>query len=199
MRELYHYTLQKGDGLWDCVSETNLSGAELKDLENVHKYDWCVKQSFEGGAPYLGAIQKKREYGFYLSRWGKIYDRYFSREMKLEECLSDSVRKRFISKQSGKNTSGNEFSSGKFYSVASSSRFAVASFTKVKDGKLDYIKTIKINGKEEKITASDFEHDTPVIGIKKTGIARNWISSSKPKNEPISSKSKTTKYWIVTN
>ena len=62
-----------------------------------------------------------------------------------------------------KKTSGNEFSSGKFYSVASSSRFVVSSFTeKNTKEKLDYIRTIKINGKQELIKVIEFEHDTEV-------------------------------------
>lgn len=165
---LYHYTLQKEDGLWDCISESIPKGAEFKDLEQVHKFEWCIKRSFENGAPYMGVLSSdKRKYGFYLSRWKRVYDRYFREEMKLENCLSDNVRERFSPEQSGKSTSGYEFSSGKFYSVASSSRFAVASFTKEKDGKLDYIESIKINGKEERISEVEFEHDTPVNGIDK--------------------------------
>ena len=162
---LYHYTLQKEDKLWDCVSETIPEDAKQKDLGKVHKFDWCVKQSFEEGAPYLGAIQNVRKYGFYLSHWKKVYDRYFSDNMKLEGYLSKSVKDRF--EKAGDETSGYEFSSGKFYSVASSSRFAVASFTKEKDGELDYIDSIKINGNEEKITAPYFEYDTRVTGIGK--------------------------------
>ena len=167
MSKLQHYTLQQNDGLWDRVSETIPEVAEVKNLDKADKFDWCVKQSFEEGAPYMGAIQKERTYGFYLSRYAKTYDRYFSKEMRLEDCLSDGLRKRFIPEQSGKSTSGNEFTSGKFYSVASSSRFAVASFTeKRENGELDYIESIKIKGKEETISISEFEHDTPITGIK---------------------------------
>lgn len=168
MREPYHYTEQKEDGLWDCVSETIPDGTESKKLEKKDIFDWCVKHSFENGAPYMGALSSdKRTYGFYLPRWGRTYDRYFSTGMKLEDDLSDSIKARFVPEQSGKNTSGNEFSSGKFYSVASSSRFAVASFTERKDGKLDYIERIKIDGNEQDVKEPKFEHDTPVEGIGK--------------------------------
>jgi len=165
---LYHYTLQKEDELWDCISESIPEGAETKDLEQVHKFDWCIKQSFENGAPYMGALKEERQYGFYLPRWGRVYDRYFSKkDMALEDCLSHRVKARFDAEESGKSTSGYEFSSGKFYSVASSSRFAVASFTKEKDGKLDYIESIRINGQERIISEPTFERDTPVAGINK--------------------------------
>lgn len=167
-KEPQHYTLKKGNELWDCVSETIPEGAEVKKLDKADIFDWCVKQSFEDGVPYMGAIQKERTYGFYLSSCKRTYDRYFSKGMRLEDCLSDDVRKRFIPEQSGKSTSGNEFSSGKFYSVASSSRLAVASFTEKKENsELDYIRTIIINGNEETVSASEFEHDTPITGIEK--------------------------------
>ncbi len=164
---LYHYTLQKEDGLWDCISESIPEGAESKDLEQVHKFDWCIKQSFENGAPYMGALKEERQYGFDLPRWGRVYDRYFSKDMALNDCLSHRVKVRFEARKSGKSTSGNELSSGKFYSVASSSRFAVASFTKEKGGKLDYIESIRINGQERIISEPTFERDTPVAGINK--------------------------------
>jgi len=151
--------------------------AEKKDV-----YDWCVKQSFEDGAPYLGAVKKERKYGFYLPRYGKIYDRYFSNDMELNEDLSGKISGRFEPKKSEKKTSGNEFTSGKFYSVASSSRFAVASFTKLKNKKLDYIETIKINGKEEGIIESEFEHDTPVDGINESSRSPQLDFSFKTQN-----------------
>ena len=136
-----------------------------KDLEMNHKFDWCVKKSFEK-SPYFGNVSyKEPKYGFYISRWKTVYDRYFSKEMKLEDNLSERVRVQYEPKKSGKSTSGNEFSSGKFYSVASSSRLAVTSFTELKEGFLDYIDEIKINGNLEKILNIEFEHDTPVKGI----------------------------------
>lgn len=165
--KLYHYTVDKEDGLWDCISESFSEGT-LQDLKGKDIFDWCVKQSFEKGAPYLGAVQKERKYGFYLSHGKRTYDRYFSKEMKLEDCLSERVRDRFEPKKTEKKTSGNEFSSGKFYSVASSSRFAVASFTKRKGGKLDYIESITIDGSNEDVVVPEFEHDTPVTGMKET-------------------------------
>ena len=164
--KLYHYTVDKEDGLWDCISESFSEGALKKDLKGKDIFDWCVKQSFEKGAPYLGAVKKERKYGFYLSRWKRTYDRYFSKDMKLEDFLSKRVRDRFEPEKTVKNTSGNEFSSGKFYSVASSSRFAVASFTKKKGGKLDSIESITTDGSNEEVVVPEFEHDTPVTGIK---------------------------------
>ena len=137
--------------------------AQYQELKDNHKFDFCVKQSFKS-SPYMGAVSVKNpEYGFYPSRQDRIYDRYFSKKMKLEELLSDDIRECYEPKKTKKTISGNEFSSGKFYSVASSSRLAVSSFTEVRNGKLDYIKSI--NGEE--IKEAKFEYDAPITGIPK--------------------------------
>lgn len=167
MSKLYHYIQEKGKDSWeDCISVFIPAGAIKKPLINKDKFDWCVKTSFERKQPYMGALSyTPRQYGFILPRCNREYDRYFSEKMKLMYRLSDRVKLRFEPEKSGKATSGKEFSSGKFYSVASSSRFAVASFTKKKNEKLDYIESIIINGIEEKISMPEFEHDTPITGI----------------------------------
>lgn len=148
------------------------SEAQYQKLEDNHIFDFCIKQSFSS-SPYMGAVSKKTEetqkkeetpeYGFYISSQNRFYDRYFSEKMKLEELLSDDIRECYEPKETKKTTSGNEFSSGKFYSVASSSRLAVSSFTEESNGKLDYIKSI--NGEE--IKESKFEYEAPIKGIPK--------------------------------
>lgn len=146
------------------VSEIPEEASE-KDLERNHKFDWCIKKTFEE-LPYFGSFSfKNPKYGFYIPKYKTVYDRYFSKEMKLEDNLSERIRVQYEPKKSGKTTSGNEFSSGKFYSVASSSRLAVTSFTQQKDDKLDYVDEILINSKTEKILEIEFEHDTPVKEI----------------------------------
>lgn len=138
---------------------------QSEELRENHKYDWCIKKAFEQ-LPYFGSFSfKNPKYGFYIPKYKTVYDRYFSKEMKLEDNLSERIRVQYEPKKSGKTTSGNEFSSGKFYSVASSSRLAVTSFTQQKDDKLDYVDEITINRKTEKILEIEFEHDTPVKGI----------------------------------
>lgn len=138
---------------------------QYQDLKDNHIFDFCVKQSFKS-SPYMGAVSEKApEYGFYRSKEKCVYDRYFSKEMKLEELLSDDIRECYEPKKTKKTTSGNEFSSGKFYSVASSSRLAVTSFSQLKNGVLNYIETININNIIEKISEIEFEHDTPINGI----------------------------------
>ena len=142
--------------------------SQYQPMEEKHKFDFCIKHSFET-SPFLGAFSlREPKYGFYIPRYKTVYDRYFSKEMKLEEILSERIRERFEPQKTKKTTSGNEFSSGKFYSVASSSRFAVSSFSKEKCGKLDYIDSIKINNQVERIIETpEFEHDTPINGIER--------------------------------
>lgn len=165
--KLHHYTSKKGNDLWDCISEDLPANAEKKSLKDKDRFDYYIKQSFETQhRPFLGKAGLnllKQEYGFYLPGSKRFYDRYFSKEMKLEELLSDDIRECYEPKRTKKTTSGNEFKSGKFYSVASSSRLAVSSFTKERDGKLDYIK--RINGEE--INEAKFEYDAPITGIPK--------------------------------
>lgn len=152
-------------GTKDYVKKQIKGKKPIKDEKPDKKaiYDWCVKeQTNNENDIFLKGENAK--YGYYIEKTKTVYDRYFSIDMKLEDKLSDKIKERFY--PNGKKTSGNEINSGKFYSVASSSRFAVASFTKQNDkGKLDYIRSIKINGKKEEIITPEFEHDTPVNGI----------------------------------
>ena len=167
LEDLCRAILTKDNKKYEFVTfDAELPGeAQYQKLENNHKFDFCVKQSFKS-SPYMGAVSVKNpEYGFYLSREDRIYDRYFSKKMKLEELLSDDIRECYEPKKTKKTTSGNEFSSGKFYSVASSSRLAVSAFTKHTNNKLDYIDSIKIENQKCKITKIKFECDSKVKGI----------------------------------
>lgn len=142
-----------------------LKNAEKKDICKKHIFDWCIKQSFIEGNPFItGRTLKGNKdcFGFYISKYNTVYNRYFSdKKIDFKSYLSKKIIERY--EPENKKTSGNEFSSGKFYSVASSSRFVVSSFTEnnTKE-KLDYIRTIKINGKQELIKFIEFEHDTEV-------------------------------------
>lgn len=161
--DLHRIILIKDNKKYEFVTfDSELSDeAQYQKLNDNHIFDFYVKQSFKF-SPYMGAVSiKNLEYGFYRSKENCVYDRYFSKEMKLEELLSDDIRECYEPKKTKKTTSGNEFSSGKFYSVASSSRFAVSSFTQERNGKLDYIKNI--NGEE--IKEAKFEYDAPIKGI----------------------------------
>lgn len=152
---LHHYMIRKKDGLWDCISETMPKNAQEVKLEEKEIFDYYIKQSFIDGAPYLsGFILNNIEdnFGFYVKRWGRNYDRYLSKNLDIKSKLSPQISNKF---------KDNELQSGKFYSVASSSRFTVSSFTEIKNGQLDYIKSI--NGEE--IIKAYFEYDAHIEGI----------------------------------
>lgn len=167
-KALHHYIIKKENNLWDCISEDLPANAEKKSLESKDKYDYYIKQSFETKhRPFIGKVSLNilKQYGFNLTRSKRFYDRYFSKEMKLEELLSDDIRECYEPKKIKKTTSGNEFRSGKFYSVASSSRLAVSSFTKLKNKQLDYIDSITIENQKCKINKIKFEYDAKIKGI----------------------------------
>lgn len=167
MQKLYKIITENMDGTKSeyIVTEKTVSGKE-KNIETNHKFDFCVKKSFET-SPYMGSVSLKKgqNFCFFIKKYNTIYDRYFSKDMKLEELLSEEIQECYAPKKKKKTTSGNEFSSGKFYSVASSSRLAVSSFTEERDSLLNFIKEINLNGKPSKIKEIEFEHDTPITGI----------------------------------
>ncbi|MCK5776703.1 MAG: hypothetical protein KAH25_11025 [Bacteroidales bacterium] len=113
-------------------------------------FDYCIKERLMSGENYLPGTKlvdkDDSNFGFYLTRYKRFYDRYLSEKLKIETILSSEIRKQF---DEGK---GSEFKSGKFYSVASSSRFAVSSFSeKSNQGIIELLKRVKINGKIENV------------------------------------------------
>lgn len=160
------FILIRSDGQKEEHIGINLpKNGEKECISKKHIFDWCIKQNFVEGNPFItGRILNdgKNCFGFYISKYNTVYDRYFSDEkIDFKSYLSNKIIERYESKN--KKTSGNEFSLGKFYSVASSSRFVVSSFTENNaEKKLDYIRSIKINGKQELIKFIEFEHDTEV-------------------------------------
>lgn len=65
---------------------------QSEELRKNHKYDWCIKKAFEQ-LPYFGSFSfKNPKYGFYIPKYKTFYDRYFSKEMKLEDNLSERIR-----------------------------------------------------------------------------------------------------------
>lgn len=98
-----------------------LKNAEKKDICKKHIFDWCIKQSFIEGNPFItgrSLNDGKNCFGFYISKYNTVYDRYFSDEkIDFKSYLSNKIIERY--EPENKKTSGNEFSLGKFYSVAS--------------------------------------------------------------------------------
>lgn len=156
-------TLREINGdLWDLfVSEKPLE--HFSYLSQKEKYDYCIKLQLLSGDNYLPGIKLKNNnetnFGFYISRYKKYYDRYLSKNLYLEKILSPEIKEQY---EKGE---GNEFHSGKFYSVASSSRFAVSCFSELTTkGIIESLKKLPINGKIENVNIS-FEEGLTIDGI----------------------------------
>lgn len=155
MKKIYKIIYQDNGNIWDrIVSDDELLLFRTNIIKKIatekEKFDYCIKEEFLKGKNYLSGVKLKgkdgENFGFYLSRYNRFYDRYLSEKLKIESLLSSKIRKQY-----GKGM-GNEFKTGKFYSVASSSRFAVSSFSKKsKEGIIELIRKLEINGKIENI------------------------------------------------
>lgn len=109
------------------------------------KFDYYLKQGFINGNTYLPSLKlnlNNDNFGFYLNRYKRYYDRYFSEKVGIKNNLSLEIQKYYD------NGKGSEFKNGKFYSAGSSSRFAVSCFSKNLNGEIVLMNKIKINGKE---------------------------------------------------
>lgn len=146
LMEKFYSTVQIENGtLWDrIVLEKPLEPCRKASEKEV--FDYCIKTQLLSGGYFLPgyrlASNDESNFGYYLERHNRYYDRYLSKNNNLESIISHEIKKHF---DEGK---GNEFKTGKFYSVASSSRFAVASFSEgSQTGKIELVSQIKINGK----------------------------------------------------
>lgn len=137
MPSLYKILITQDGKLWEKLT----SEKPIRKYTNANqkeKFDWCIKQSFLNNKPYMPGhiLQDSTEdnFGFYLKRYKKIYDKYLSKTLKFEKALSEEIQNAYITGL------GNEFSTGKFYSVASSSRFAISSFSENNKGIVELLK-----------------------------------------------------------
>ena len=117
--------------LTDCRPDSNYSKAT-----EIEKFDFYLKQGFINGNTYLPSLKinsSKENFGLYINKYKRYYDRYFSDEIGIKDSLSFEIQKSY------ENGKGNEFKNGKFYSVGSSSRFAVSCFSENLNGKIFFI------------------------------------------------------------
>ncbi len=151
MKKIYKIKKEKNGVFWDILTEEkpnqNFSTASPKE-----RFDYYIKQSFIEGKYYLPKISlpksqnPEKNFGRKIERYKRYYDRYFSEEeINIKDSLSDEIKKSY---DEGK---GNEFNNGKFYSVASSSRFAVSSFSSNIDKKIKLLDEITIEGQSKKV------------------------------------------------
>jgi hypothetical protein len=138
------------------IKKQNSGNAIARPATPKQRFDFALKQLLIKGESFLPSQtlsdnEKKNGFGFEIKRYKKTYDRYLSKEIKMP--LENKI---FGAYRNGK---GNELSTGKFYSIASSSRFVVSSFSECdKSGKIKPI--TKIGNK--KIECLDFEHPCPI-------------------------------------
>ena len=143
------------------------------------RFDYALKQLLIKGACFLPGkklSEDEKENGF--GRWleskkngKKRYDRYLSEKVTMlfnTELFDTEIYDAYV------NAQGNEFSTGKFYSVASSSRFVVSSFSECDEhGKIKPITKIG----DKKIECLDFEHPCPVV-FKDTKISEPQLDAT---------------------
>ena len=137
-------------------------------------FDESIKQKFLNGDPILPEVfaGEKEFYGRKITTRGttKMYDTYFTEDYGkiIHQKLDVKIRKCF------KDGKGGEFKS-KFFSVASSSRFAVANFSNNVSDSIVYIHKYS----NEVIKEIIFEKDLPIKNISGTSPQMDvWIKTS---------------------
>lgn len=160
--EIFRFLHEKNGVLYDGLAEEKLD-SEYKVASEKEKYDYYIKKSFINGSPYLPKMTIENgidDFGFYIKRFDRIYDRYLAEKIKLEDSLSFDIRKSYD------NSKGNEFKTGKYYSVASSSRFATSCFSENINGKIFLLNGINYNNN---LTRCDISLEKNLDIFSKTG------------------------------
>ncbi len=123
-------------------------------------FDESIKRSFCNGEPVMPGIFAKENFCYGRNIKGNFQDTYFSKEYgeKLVSSLDDNIIRLY------KNGKGNEIDTGKFFCVASSSRFTVASFSEYRNGKICIADKIG----DLEIEDPSFEYGLDIQGIKGT-------------------------------
>lgn len=168
MNELFSITTIERGKMWNRLVQdvTYYECLEQKIANSKERFDYYIKQSFINGAPYLPGFYlngfNSDDFGLWINRFKRFYDRYLSLSLGIESKLSKEIHTRYDKGM------GNEFKNGKYYSVASSSRFASASFSENIGGTVSLVKEISINGQKKKCIVS-LEKDLHVystVGLK---------------------------------
>lgn len=143
-------------------------------MSTKNDFDESIKKQFLNGSPILPEVYADKEecYGREITIRGKkkTYDTYFNEELgkKILKKIDKGIKQRY------KDGKGGEFKY-KFFSVASSSRFAVASFSNNVSDKIMYIN--QYSGEE--ISEILFEKDLPINNISGTPPQMDvWIKTS---------------------
>ena len=170
MNELFSITtIEKGE-MWNRLVQ-DFSKFKCLKYENAipkERFDYYIKRSFIDGAPYLPGLYLNKSssgnFGLWIGRFKRFYDRYLSLSLGIENKLTKEIYTRYDKGM------GNEFKNGKFYSVASSSRFATASFSVNNGGSISLINEITINGQKKKCKIS-LENDLYIYSTDRQEIS----------------------------
>ena len=153
MNRLFIITTIENGKKWNRIVQdlSNYDYLEHKNAPHKERFDYYIKQSFIDGAPYLPELylnaHNSGNFGYWLKE--RIYDRYLSLSLGIKYKLSKEIVSCYDD-----NGMGNEFKNGKFYSVASSSRFATASFSENKGGIVSLVNEMTFNGQKKKCKIS---------------------------------------------
>ena len=154
MTEIYRITTIEKGKKWNRLVQ-NLSDYDCLEQEIANpkeRFDYYIKQSLIDGSPYLPGLfldgSKSDNFGLWISKYKRFYDRYLSLSLDIRNRLSKEIYSRYDKGM------GNEFKNGKFYSVASSRRFATASISENIGGTVSLVKEISINGQKKKCVVS---------------------------------------------
>lgn len=147
-------TIEKGKKWNRLVKDySNYECIEQEITNPKERFDYYTKQSYIEGAPFLPGLfldnSNSDNFGLWISRFKRYYDRYLSLSLGIKNKLSDKIVSCYDD-----NGMGNEFKNGKFYSVASSSRFATASFSENKGGIVSLVNEMAFNGQKKKCKIS---------------------------------------------
>lgn len=141
--DIYKILEKKNNELYDVLTEEK-PNINPKSASEKEKFDYYIKRSFIKGNPYLPSIRinnDNEDFGFKIKRYQRFYDRYLSQKLRLEDKLSFDIRRSYD------NGKGNEFKTGKYYSVASSSRFATSCFSENINGRIFLLNSIGFSNK----------------------------------------------------
>ena len=134
---------------WTFNSHKN---ASLKEC-----FDYKIKKSFEHGDAIMPGTYLSQGLSFGRKIKERIYDRYLDISLgKTYELIDEEIVNRYA-----KGSMGHEISTGKFYSVASSSRFALSSFCNIHDGIIRKAERIG----DVDISNLDFEVGLPITDV----------------------------------
>lgn len=144
------------------IAEERYPGRHFKNGSKTYanpkeRFDFTIKKSILDGAPFLPNVFINGGYSFDRKVKGRIYDRYLNIDINTtKKLINNSIVRKYEEE-----SKGHEITTGKFYSVASSSRLAVSSFCEVHQGLLEKVSSIG----NVAVSNLEFETGCPIPGV----------------------------------